>query len=243
MVANADRLVALTRAGGEGRVGSLIVGHNTSVAAGNLRATIVAWKEHSPEVNLESVEADRGALLAALDLGEIDIAILKGHANHDGYRREPFWSERILVAVPTQHSLAEREVVHWTDLREERLILPKADPGPHIRDMLLGRLSQSGTPPDILLTQTSRETVLSLLGAGRRLSVVCEGSIGVHYPDVVYRPVHGEQGPALTGYSGYWNEHNSNPALKHFLAFVRDRFALSFDVTKASAENSRLKMR
>jgi hypothetical protein len=87
-------------------------------------------------------------------------------------------------------------------------------------------LSQSGTPPDIRLSQTSRETVLSLLGAGIRLSVVCEGSTGVGYPDVVYRPIHGEQGAALTLYSGCWRDDNADPPLRRFLAFIRKRFAL-----------------
>lgn len=230
MVANADRMVANTRAAGQGRAGSLIVGHNSSVSAGNLRATMLAWQKRNPDVDFESVEMGRGTLLAGLDAGEVDIAILLGDVRHDGYRREPFWSERILVAVPTQHPLAEREIVYWTDLRSEQFVLPEADPGPDIRDMLMGRLSQSGTLRDIRLSQTSRETLLSLLGAGQRLSVVCEGSTGIGYPDVVYRPVHGEQGPALTGYSGYWRDDNANPPLGRFLSFVRNRFALSFHI-------------
>lgn len=233
MVANADRMVANTRAAGQGRAGSLFVGHNSSVSAGNMRATILAWQERNPDVDFESVETDRGTLLAGLDAGEVDIAILLGDASHNGYRREPFWSERIHVAVPGHNALTEREIVHWTDLRSERFLLPQADPGPDIRDMLIGRLSQSGTPPDIRLSQTSRETVLSLLGAGNRLSVVCEGSTGVRYPDLVYRPIHGERGPALTCYSGYWRDDNANPPLRRFLAFIRKRFALSFDIKAA----------
>lgn len=236
MVASADRMLVSMRAVGQGRAGSLFVGHNSSVSAGNLRATILAWQKLNPEVEFQSVETGRATLLAGLDAGEIDIAILLGEAGHNGYRREPFWSERVLVAVPTDHPLSGREIVHWTDLRPEAFVVPEADPGPDIRDMLVGRLSQSGTPPDILLSQTSRETVLSLLGAGRRLSVVCEGSTGVRYPDLIYRPVHGEQGPALAGYSGYWRDDNANPPLRRFLSFIRDRYALSFDVTKASAD-------
>lgn len=235
MVANADRMVANMRAAGQGRAGSLIVGHNSSVSAGNLRATILAWQEHNPDVNFQCVEKERGSLLASLDAGDLDVAILLGDASHNGYRREPFWSERVLIAVPATHALAGREFTHWTDLRAERFILPEADPGPDIRDMLLGRLSQSGTPPDIILCPTSRETVLSLLGAGNRLSVVCEGATGIQYPGLIYRPVHGEQGPALTCYSGYWREDNSNPPMRRFLAFIRDRFALSFNVTETSA--------
>lgn len=230
IVAAADRIVANMRAAGQGRAGSLIVGHNSSVSAGKLRATILAWQKRNPDVDFRSVEKDRGTLLAGLDASEIDIAILLGEAEHNGYRREPFWSERILVAAPAAHALADREVTHWTDLRAERFVLPEADPGPDIRDMLLGRLSQSSASLDILLSPTSRETVLSLLGAGSRLSVVCEGSIGVQYPDLVYRPIHGEQGLALSSYSGYWREDISNPALKRFLLFIQDRYALSFDL-------------
>ena len=233
MVKNADRMIVDMRAAGEGRAGSLVVGHNSSVSAGNLRATILAWQKQHPDVEFQSVERDRATLLAGLDAGEIDIAILLGEAGHNGYRREPFWSERVLVAVAVDHPLSSRELVHWTDFRSEGFVVPEADPGPDIRDMLVGRLSQSGTPPDILLSQTSRETVLSLLGAGRRLAIVCEGSTGVHYPDVVYRPIHGEQGPALVGYSGYWRDDNTNPPLKRFLSFVRNRFALSFDIRMA----------
>jgi len=153
-----------------------------------------------------------------------------GAAGHGGFRCEPLWSERMLVALPASHPLTECDVVHWTDLRGERFLFTLADPGPEIRDMLLGRLAVSGTKPDVRMRQASRETVLSVLGGSSGVSIVCEGSIGVHYPDVIYRPIHGEQGPALTGYSGCWRNDNSNPALWRFLKYIKSRYALSFDV-------------
>ena len=229
MVATADKLVAMMRAAGQGRAGGLMLGHNSSVSAGNLRATMMSWREAHPDVEVECVEADRSVLLAGLDTREIDIAILMGTAGHDGFRCEPLWSERILAALPASHPLADREVVHWTDLRGERFLLTDADPGPELRDMLLGRLSVSGATPDIKMHQSSRETILSILGGSAEVSIVCEGSTGARYPDVVYRPIHGEQGPALTGYSGCWSDDNGNPALRRFLGFIKTRYALSFD--------------
>ncbi len=232
MVATADKLVAMMRAAGQGCAGGLRLGHNSSVSAGNLRATLVSWREAHPQVEVDCVEADRSVLLAGLDTGEIDIAILMGAAGHDGFRCETFWSERMLVALPASHVLADREVVHWTDLRRERFVLPAADPGPEIRDMLFGRLAVSGSKPDIQMSQVSRETVLSILGGSSGVSIVCEGSTGAIYPDVVYRPIHGEQGPALTGYSGCWRDDNGNPALRRFLGFIKARHALSFDLSQ-----------
>lgn len=229
MVATADKLVAMMRAAGQGRAGGLMLGHNSSVSAGNLRAALMGWHETHPDVEVECVEADRSVLLAGLDSGAIDIAILTGAAVHDGFRCEALWSERMLVALHASHALAERNVVHWTDLRGERFLLPAADPGPEIRDMLLGRLAVSGIKPDIRIFQSSRETILSILGCSSRISIVCEGTMGARYPDVVYRPIHGEQGPALTGFSGCWRDDNSNPALHRFLGFIKARYALSFD--------------
>lgn len=229
MVASADNLIAMMRAAGQGRAGGLRLGHNSSVSAGNLRATLMSWRDIHPGVAVECVEADRSVLLAGLDNGELDIAILMGSASHDGFRCEPLWSERILVALPATHSLAEGKVVHWTDLRKERFVLHSTDPGPEIRDILFGRLAVSGARPDIRMHQSSRETILSILGSSSSVSIVCEGSTGVRYPDVVYRTIHGEQGPALTGYSGYWRGNNNNPVLQRFIEFIKSRYALPFD--------------
>lgn len=135
----------------------------------------------------------------------------------------------MLAALPATHPLAERDVVHWTELRGERFYLPAADPGAEIRDTLLGRLASSSVKPDIQMHQCSRETILSILGGGSAVSIVCEGSTGARYPDLVYRPIHGEQGPALAGYAGYWRDENRNPALRRFLGFIKMRYALSFD--------------
>ena len=176
IVINADQMLVGSRAAGQGRAGSLVLGLNSAVSAGNLRATMLAWSHDNREVDLDVVEDDRSALLAGLDTGEIDIAILMGEAEHDGFRRAAFWSERMLVALPGPHPLAARDFVHWTDLRSERFGLPAADPGTDLRDMLLGRLAMSGLKPAIRMCRTSRETVLSLLGDGGYLSVVCEGS-------------------------------------------------------------------
>lgn len=230
MLASADKLVAMMRAAAQGRAGGMRLGHNSSVSAGNLRATMMSWRDAHPVVDVECVEADRSVLLASLDTGEIDIAILMGAVSHDGYRCEPLWSERMMVALPASHPLAERDVVQWTDLRREHFLLPVADPGSEIGDVLFGRLALSGAKPDIRMHQSSRETILSILGSGSGVSIVCEGSTGARYPDVVYRPIHGEQGPALTGYSGYWRDDNGNPALRRFLDFVKARYALSFDL-------------
>jgi len=48
IVATADKLVATMRAAGQGRAGGLMLGHNSSVSAGNLRATFDELAPRSP---------------------------------------------------------------------------------------------------------------------------------------------------------------------------------------------------
>jgi DNA-binding transcriptional LysR family regulator len=240
IVNSAEQMLNASRAAGQGRVGSLVLGFNSSVSGGHLRATMLAWMRANPDVLLEGVEANSDALLAGLNTGEVDLAILIGEATQNGFRRVSLWSEQILLALPIRHTLANRDIVHWTDLRDVEFALPAADPGPDIRDMLLGKFAMSGLRFAVRIQRTSRETVLSLLGEdGSYFSVVCEGSSGTLYPDVVYRPIHDERGPALTGYSGYWRPDNCNPPLQRFLAFVRQRYALSFPLSDASNEQQK----
>ncbi len=90
MVACADKLASIMRATRQGHAGSLTIGHNSSISAGNLRGATLGWHNVHPEVDLGGMEADRGALLAGLDTGEIDIAILMGEVS--------FFSSRAMLA-------------------------------------------------------------------------------------------------------------------------------------------------
>ena len=230
IVTRADRLVEAMRAAGQGRAGGLAIGYNGPISAGNLRATLFAWRESNPDVEVEGIEAERESLLAGLNSGVVDLAIMQGEASYHGVRRAALWSERIMVALPAIHPLAERESVLWTELRDETFLLPLYDPGPEIRDMLLGRLATFGVRPAIKLCDVSRESIMSMLGGGLGITITSETASGARYPNVVLREVHGMHGQALIGYSGYWRKANENPVLRRFLAFVRSRYSLALEM-------------
>ena len=230
IVARADRLVKAMRAAGQGRAGGLVIGYNGPISAGNLRATLLAWRESNPDVQVEGTEAERESLVAGLDAGTIDLAIMQGEASYHNLRRAALWSERIMVALPDSHPLAARESLQWTELRNETFLLTAEGPGLEIRDMLLGRLATFGARPTIKMCEVSRESIMSMLGGGLGITITYEGASGARYPDVVLRELHGSHGQALIGYSGYWRNGNDNPALRRFLSFTKNRYSLNFDL-------------
>ncbi len=219
-------LNAWVRATNGGEAGKLAIGFYTSFSAGNLRATLSEFGERCPEVAIRCFERDRDRLLAGIENGLLDIAIMVGEAHYPGLMIRPFWSERLFVALPEGHSLAVRERIHWTDLIGQRFLLTKRDPGTETRDMLHGKLGMPGYIPEIDMEDISRETKLSIIAFGKHISIVAESALGIHVPGVVLREVHEANGHTRVGFSGYWREDNENPVLRRFLDFVAARYSM-----------------
>lgn len=230
IVAKADQLVTVMRASGQGRAGGLAVGYRHPISAGYLRATLLAWRDDHPNVQVDRVEDERQSLIAGLDAGVLDIAILIGETRYAGIRRATFWSERLLVALPASHPLARREHIELTDLRDETIIVGSENSGSESRDMMAGCFRAAGIDPTIRVQHVGHESILNMLAADGGVTFTCEGASGACYPDVVLRELHGPQGQSWLGFSGYWRKENENPALRRFLAFVQRRYALSFDI-------------
>ncbi|EQB12253.1 LysR family transcriptional regulator [Sphingobium lactosutens] len=221
-----DELDAWVSATTNGYAGKLAVGFYTSLSAGNLRATLSEFGERHRDVKLRGFERDRDMLLAGIENGLLDIAIMIGDTPYPGLMSRSFWSERVLVAMPESHSLATRERIHWTDLTGERFLLTERDPGPETRNMLLGKLGMPGYSPEIDMDDIRRDTALSVIALGGHISIVAESALGIHVPGVVFREVHETNGHTRIGFSGYWREDNENPVLRRFLAFVTARYSM-----------------
>lgn len=220
-----EELNGWVRSTRNGEVGRLAVGFYTSFSAGNLRATVSEFGKRHPEVKVRGFERDRVMLLAGIENGLLDIAIMIGETPYLGVMSRPFWSERILVAMPEGHPLAACERIHWPDLTGERFLLTQRDPGPETRNMLLGKLGMPGYTPEIDMDDITRETVLSAIALGGRLSIVAESALGIQVSGVTFREVHETNGHMRIGFSGYWRQDNGNAVLRRFLDFVADRYS------------------
>ena len=92
--------------------------------------------------------------------------------------------------------------------------------------MLLGKLGTPGYTPEIDMDDVGRETVLSAIALGGRISIVAESALGIQVPGVVFREIHEANGHTRIGFSGYWRDDNENAVLRRFLDFVATRYSL-----------------
>ncbi|HVP99037.1 MAG TPA: LysR family transcriptional regulator [Roseiarcus sp.] len=160
-----EALAARTQSTGRGEAGRLTVGFYTSLAAGNLRATLIDVSQRFPQLELEMFESSRSRLVTALRNGVVDIVIIPGATALPESKTMSLWSERILVAAPEGHALAERDSAHWIDLREEKILLSRRDPGPELHDLLIAKAASPGDRPKIMHHRAGLANVKSLVGA------------------------------------------------------------------------------
>ncbi|MEA3390681.1 MAG: LysR family transcriptional regulator [Pseudomonadota bacterium] len=224
ILSDLDGLVANSRAIGSGRIGTLGVGFSTSLASGHMRALIVDFLEHHSEVRIVGVEGNRRRLARALHARAIDLAVISGEIPTGGLKRRPLWSERVMLVLPEGHALAEKERIYWTDVRGERFIVARQDPGVDLADMLMARLGEPGVRPDVVTHDVTRDNVINMVSLGRFLSLTTEAALGRTMPGVVLREIHDNGGQAHIDYAGYWRNDNSNPTLAQVLKRIAERY-------------------
>lgn len=213
-----QRLTDRTRAAVQGRRGSVVLGFYRSLSSGNLRFVLRRFRESHPEIGLGLLEAPFVELMADIHSGKLDVAVILGDPDRCSVLNTmAIGTEQLMVALPENHSLAENPVVYWSDLKGERFLISHQDPGPDIRNILIAKLAAPSDGPEIANLHLSRESILSLVGAGEGISLQCECASGLIGLGAVFRPVHDGNGATRIGYSACWHPENGNPALKTFL--------------------------
>jgi DNA-binding transcriptional LysR family regulator len=219
-----DLLLTTAQRTGRGEAGRLTIGFYTSLATGNLRATLMDYAQRFPRIEIGMVERSRARLIAALRGGAIDVAIVTGEAPFPDSRSMSLWSERVLIVLPDGHRLAANEIVYWTDLKGEALLLSQRDPGRELHDLLVGKLVSPADRPSIARYDVSRESIKSLIGAGFGVGLTTEASLGANFGGVVHREVRDGTGSTRVSHSASWRHDNGNPALASFLKLLRERY-------------------
>lgn len=219
-----DALVDTGRSGGRGEAGHLAMGFCTSISTGNLRATLGQFKKQLPQIELTTIERSRDRLMTALRSGTIDVVVAPGRLASKDVKALPLWSERILISLPQDHGLAVREIVHWTDLCKETVLLSQYDPGRELEGLLISKLVLPEDRPKIERHDVSRGIIKSLISMGMGLSLVMESDIGASFAGLVYRELQDGTGPSRLDFYAHWRDDNDNPVLTRFLNLLAEHY-------------------
>ena len=180
-----DALIATTHSIGRGEAGRLAIGFYPSLSAGNFRASLVDLRRRFPQIEIEMMESSRDWLVPALRNGVVDIAIVTGSTPLPDCNAASLWMERIVFAISEDHALATKEILYWMDLKDQRVLLSRRDPGPELQDLIVAKLASPRDRPRILFHDVSRGSLWTLIGAGFGVSLLTEASVASSFAGVI----------------------------------------------------------
>lgn len=154
----------------------------------------------------------------------LDVLIVTGSIPLLDEKIRPLWGERVLTVLPEHHPLTARDVVYWTELRNEIVLLSQYDPGREFEELLLSKLALAEDRSKIERHDVSRGVIKSLVAMKLGISLVLESDIGANFSGLVYRELRDGTGPSRLGFSAYWRGDNESPALDAFLKMLSERY-------------------
>ena len=203
----------------------LRIGFCTSLSAGGLRANLLEFHSRFPEFRLEMLERRRSRLSMRLQHGTLDIIIAPGKLPFE-CKRIALWSERVLIALPDSHRLSSRDVIYWTDLRSETLLMSQYDPYWEFEDLITSKLLSPEDRPNLERHDVSRSILKSLISMKLGLGLMLESDVGVRVPSIVFKELRDGAGATRVEFSAFWQDSNKNSALMKFLQLLQERYAV-----------------
>ncbi|MDT0220959.1 LysR substrate-binding domain-containing protein [Gordonia sp. AC31] len=177
----------------DGRQGNLAIGCVGSATYSLLPALVRALSDELPDVDVHvRGEMLAPAQIAALESGDIDLALLRMPINTTGLRVESIRSDRLIVALPHDHPLAHGASDTPVDLallRGDDFIVHAGSGKSVMHGVLSAAAGRAGFVPRVRHEVEETSTLVTLVAAGVGVALVPEPTSALGIPGVVYRPL------------------------------------------------------
>lgn len=168
----------------------LVIGFVSSSMYGALPQLVRLFRAASPQTELALLEMSTVEQLEALKAGRIDVGFGRIRLDDPAIKREVLREERLVVAIPREHALAnsERPVSLAEVARHDNLVYPRT-PRPGYADQVLSLFRDLGLEPANVHEVQEMQTALGLVASGMGLCVVPASVHRLRPDEVVYRPL------------------------------------------------------
>ena len=152
------------------------------------RLTRIA-KQRYPSLSLLLSEMDSATALAAVESGEIDIALARFDQPASPLKVRPIAHDHLVVVLPIDHPLTRRAGLALADLANENLVLFPRRVSPSYFDQITAACREAGFSPRVLYEVGSVVSQIAFVGCGAAIGLVPSRSMRFGGGDVVFRPL------------------------------------------------------
>jgi DNA-binding transcriptional LysR family regulator len=184
-----ERAEAAGQRAGRGELGHVTIGFVASAAfSGVLSSAIRAYRAERANVTLHLAERGSPEQLAAIAEGQQDVGFIRPRKYYpDGVSASLIKQERLLLALPADHRLAEAPELGA--LSDETFLLPQFGEGGGFTDYVADFVSAVRPLPEHVHPVRDLLTALSLVSAGFGVALVTESWRSLTMANVVYREI------------------------------------------------------
>ncbi len=155
---------------GETMSGPLHIGLIPTIGPYLLPHIIPMLHQTFPKLEMYLHEAQTHQLLAQLDSGKLDCAILALVKESEAFIEVPLFDEPMMLAIYEDHPWANRDRVPMSDLAGEKLLM--LEDGHCLRDQAMGFCFEAGADEDTHFRATSLETLRNMVAAGSGITLL-----------------------------------------------------------------------
>lgn len=168
----ADEIVEIARAHRDPLSGRLRVAFLPTIGPYLLPVVAPRLRKALPRLDLMLYEYQTDTMLAKLRSGEIDMGVLALLEGMDDFAQRTLYDEPFVLAVPSDHALAQKATVRPEDLRGATLLL--LEDGHCMRDQALDVCSRIDVNEKQDFRATSIETLRQMVASGSGVTLLPE---------------------------------------------------------------------
>jgi DNA-binding transcriptional LysR family regulator len=159
----------------------------------------------------------------ALRFGTIDIALVGGVADSEGFRAEDIGTGRLVAALPVDHPMAKCEIVAVADLAAEPFVeLPRYGPT-GLHDLVRSVFAREGLVPRVVQEAEGHDMLIACVAAGLGVSLVNSAARKLRVRGVVYRDISPNSPPVRL--TALCRRKADNPLVPLFIDALRSAYA------------------
>lgn len=219
LLAMSDRAPQDARRIASGQWRRLSVGFTAASGFGILGSLLSAIEDNFPGISLDLHEMVTGEQIENLAEGRIDLGLGRLETTPTLIETELLLAERLLLAVPTGHPLADLDrSVRKDDVTGQPLIMHSSTKATYFYDLIVRHF-----PIDHHLVRHSLSqvlTMINLVADNHGLAFVPESASLVSVPGVRYMAF-GDLDEEVVELKALWNKQSKNPALQQVVSLLK----------------------
>ena len=212
---------------GRAEVGRLAVGFVGSQSHEWLPQVLRRFRQKYPGVDVTLTETMPSQQLETLLTHQLDVGIIgvvDGKAP-PGIQIECIAEERPIVAVPSDHPLAQKEFVRLKELKSEPFIFTSRKNAPGYRAWFARLCEWADFVPQIVQEVDQARTGVQYVAAGYGISVFSEHISRFPVPGVTFIPLRPIGLKLRFGVA--WRKEGNQPLVNRFVEYTKEQFGLS----------------